>query len=336
MDKKQPFIKRRMQNFWGTKRFYVITIVLGSIFMFSVGYIRGKKHGILFMQPVAEYSIGIYSGNSPLNLKSDPRVKNPVISAKDITDAKARFVADPFLMRNGEKWYLFFEVLDWEKKSGQIGCAESPDGLKWKYLKIVLKENFHLSYPYVFKVDNEIYMIPESHEAYAVRLYRAVDFPYKWEYVKDLVRGDYSDPGVVKHGGYWYLFTSDRNDILHLFFSKDFHGPWTKHPKSPVVFLNSKIARLGGRVVDVGDTLLRFTQDCSNKYGELLNVMLVTKLTPQDYSEIPFSKQPFLRGSGKGWNAQRMHQCDPEKINDTTWIASVDGVGSHLEFGFNY
>ena len=46
---------------------------------------------------------------------------------------------------------------------------------------MVLEEQFHLSYPYIFEHEDRVYMIPETNEANEIRLYQAVDFPLIWE-----------------------------------------------------------------------------------------------------------------------------------------------------------
>ncbi|HET9363828.1 MAG TPA: hypothetical protein VFP71_02460, partial [Candidatus Angelobacter sp.] len=53
------------------------------------------------------WSIGIYAGKSPLQLS--PAARNPVISAGDVSDVSARFVADPFMLRVDGLWHMFFE-----------------------------------------------------------------------------------------------------------------------------------------------------------------------------------------------------------------------------------
>src|SRR4051812_33273086 len=97
------------------------------------------------------WSIGIYAGKSPLQLAPAPGAGNPVISAASVTDVPARFVADPFMLRENSLWHMFFEVLNDRNDRGEIGLATSPDGLTWQYRQIVLAEPFHLSYPYVFR-----------------------------------------------------------------------------------------------------------------------------------------------------------------------------------------
>src|SRR5689334_17430674 len=99
------------------------------------------------------WSIGIYTGNSPYDLSPAAEVSNPVLTAANVTDIPAAFVADPFMLRN----HMFFEVLRNDRPIGEIGLATSDDGFAWTYKQIVLREDFHLSYPYVFEWENAVY-----------------------------------------------------------------------------------------------------------------------------------------------------------------------------------
>ena len=118
------------------------------------------------------WSIGIVSGSSPLRLRHARGATNPVLTREDVSDVRALFVADPFLLRVGKVWHMFFEVYNFDSDRGEIAWATSPDGFVWEYQKIVLRESFHLSYPYVFEWQGEYYMIPETHQAESVRLYQ--------------------------------------------------------------------------------------------------------------------------------------------------------------------
>ena len=86
------------------------------------------------------------------------------------------FVADPFMIRDSDHWYMFMEVLNWCSNKGEIGLATSEDGLHWDYQQLVLVEPFHLSYPCVFKHSGQYYMVPETRQSDSVRLYRAEPF----------------------------------------------------------------------------------------------------------------------------------------------------------------
>jgi hypothetical protein len=58
------------------------------------------------------WSIAMYTGPSPLHLSAAPGASNPVISAADVKDVPARFVADPFMVNVDGLWHMFFEVLN--------------------------------------------------------------------------------------------------------------------------------------------------------------------------------------------------------------------------------
>src|SRR4051812_2943271 len=93
------------------------------------------------------WSIGILLGPGPLDLGTTPGPPNPVLTGDAVTDGPADFVADPFLVRDGGRWLLFFEVMLRGIWRGVIGLAESADGFDWEYRGTVLREPFHLSYP---------------------------------------------------------------------------------------------------------------------------------------------------------------------------------------------
>ena len=138
------------------------------------------------------WSIGMYSGNSPLNLQPHPEASNPVLLPGDISDLKGVSIADPFMIQIEDIWYMFFEVLDGDTQKGSIGLATSVDAIKWTYDRIVLDEQVHLSYPCVFRVNQENYMIPETVTGDGISLYRAERFPYEWTLDRVLVEGTLS------------------------------------------------------------------------------------------------------------------------------------------------
>ncbi|HEY9640576.1 MAG TPA: hypothetical protein V6C57_08830 [Coleofasciculaceae cyanobacterium] len=288
-----------------------------------------------------KWSIGIYRGDSPFNFIAPEGIKNPVLTAEDVTDVNAYMVADPFMVWEQEQWYMFFEVMDDRDRKGVIGLATSRDGSKWTYQKIVLNEPFHLSYPYVFKWKEDYYMIPESYQANAIRLYKATNFPAQWSFAKDLLNGsDYVDSSIFQFNNHWWLFTtSTQSDILRLYYTSDLLGDWIEHPKSPIIQSNAHIARPGGRVIVWGDKIVRYTQDDAPHYGNQVRAFEITLLTTAHYQEKEISGNPILKASGSGWNHTGMHNIDPHQINQNEWIACVDGyriVKSFLNSDFEF
>jgi hypothetical protein len=147
------------------------------------------------------WSIGIYAGDSPFTLASAPGARNPVLTAADVTDLKATFVADPFMLRVADAWHMFFEVMDAVTRRGVVGHATSVDALAWTYRGCVLAEPFHLSYPHVFEWEGAFYMVPESKKAGEVRLYRATDFPTGWRHEATLLRAPLADCSPFRFDG---------------------------------------------------------------------------------------------------------------------------------------
>jgi hypothetical protein len=286
-------------------------------------------------EPVARrravWSIGLYAGSSPLALR--PLPGNPVLTAADVGDVPATFVADPFALRRGGVWHLFFEVLDRRTGRGAIGWATSAGACGWRYHSIVLSEPFHLSYPCVFTSGGEVYMTPESCEAGAVRLYRAVEFPQRWELVGELVAGRLVDPSPFRAAGRWWMFacsTPETHDTLRLYMAEALAGPWREHPASPVVRGDASRARPAGRPVHDGAGWLRFAQDCTSAYGRRVRALRITRIDADGYAESPCAGE-LLAPGGAAWNAQRIHHVDVHRLSDRRWVACVDGAREPAE-----
>jgi hypothetical protein len=275
-----------------------------------------------------KWSIAIYAGESPLRLRPAPGASNPVLSAADVTDVPARFVADPFMVKVDGLWHMFFEVLNNEPNRGEIGRATSLDGLTWRYERIVLKEPFHLSYPCVFQWKDDFYMIPETLGAEAVRLYRATSFPDHWTMVKDLVPEKHADPSIFYRDKKWWLYTCPtphQHDSLNLYSADDLLSKWTEHPLSPLISGNKSAARPGGRVLQYDGRLIRFTQDCVPTYGRQVRAFEVTELTATTYKEHEVAESPVLAPDGSPWNVSGTHHVDLHRTNGS-WLACVDGL----------
>jgi hypothetical protein len=273
------------------------------------------------------WEIGILGGHSPLDW-SDPN-RNPALTAGDVTDVEAEFVADPFLIFKNHLWYLFFEVLRKDLQTGEIGVAVSSDLCDWEYQGIVLRESFHLSYPYVFEWEGGHYMVPETLGADEIRLYQSHDFPRDWRLLCSLIPGRYADPSLFRHEDRWWMFACDtpfEHSSLRLYSAPQLEGLWEEHPESPIVVNDARIARPAGRVTAFDGRLIRFAQDCSRQYGEQVWAFEITHLSRRRYSERPASTKPVIGPGIKGhWRPERMHHIDAHARSAGDWVACVDG-----------
>jgi hypothetical protein len=274
----------------------------------------------------SKWSIAIYTGDSPFRLSPASGIQNPVIRADTVTDIPARSVADPFLLRRDGLWNLFFEVWNADTNRGELAHATSEDGLRWTYGSVVLREPFHLSYPHVFAYEGRTYMIPETREANAIRLYEAAEFPHRWRFVRTLREGPYADSTVTRYAGRWWMFAQRGLDELRLFSSDAIDGDWKEHPKSPLWAGNRRFSRPGGRMLEVEGRLHRFTQDGLPTYGHSLRVFAIDRLTESEYEEHEIPGSPILEASRVGWNAMAMHHADVQPLSGGGWLAAVDGA----------
>ena len=128
------------------------------------------------------------------------------------------WVADPFVFEYDSHVYLFAEFFSYWRLRGEIAVTEIVNG-KIKRWKSIIREPFHMSYPFVFSHNDEIYMIPETNKAGVVRLYRCVSFPYKWEFLRNIADNEkWVDTTLFSHSKLLYGFTRAHNDPDEDFF----------------------------------------------------------------------------------------------------------------------
>ena len=209
-----------------------------------------------------------------------------------ITNPPYRFFADPFVFRHGDLDVCFVEDYDYRTNRGKISVFKISDD-KYEELGTALDEPFHLSYPFIFTVDDELYMCPETGEIGEIRLYKCLEFPLRWSFHKTLIK-DVSavDSNIFYFNDRWWLLTTmDSSEIgelcseLHVFHSDAFDSDiWTPHAKNPVIF-DSQRARSGGLFRD-GDELFRvFQRQGFNQYGESMGIAQVKELGTETYRE---------------------------------------------------
>jgi hypothetical protein len=284
--------------------------------------------------------ISVTRASDPLAVTASD-FKNPTITPEDITDRKAKFVADPFLIYKNDRWHLFFEVLDAATEKGVIGLATSKNGAAWEYKGVILEEPFHLSFPNVFQANGETYMIPESYQAKQVRLYRAVDFPTEWTLEGVLLEGHgFLDSSVFYAEGIWWLATSmfeDHARSMYLYYADDLSGMWTPHEKNPVIRNDGNRSRLAGKIASINGRLIRFAQDIEPEYGKSVYPFEITEIGADTYSEDRLLSRPLVGPTNHGWNAQKMHHFHPVETPAGDWLVASDGMtADHVAFGLNY
>src|SRR5437588_621876 len=98
-----------------------------------------------------------------------------------ILPPKDRDWADPFVVEKSGRYYIFFEELIYAEGKAHIAMLELDRAGRTSTPTRVLEADYHLSYPYVFEHDGQLWMLPESARNRRVELYRCVDFPLSWK-----------------------------------------------------------------------------------------------------------------------------------------------------------
>lgn len=207
-------------------------------------------------------------------------VENPFYNLLDrrvgafsiLRDDRRRFYADPFPFVHNGRYFVFVEEYPFATGRGCISVAEIKDG-KIGTPRPVLEEPYHLSYPFVFKNEGQIWMIPEAGESNGIYLYRAVDFPYRWQRAGCLLDGICAFDSTIlqQPDGLWLfvcerIYQSSSYDRLSLFHADKLTGYWSPHQCNPVLF-DAALSRPAGAFIRRNGAVLRPTQDCSRSYG---------------------------------------------------------------------
>jgi hypothetical protein len=205
--------------------------------------------------------------------------------------------ADPFPLRQAGDVFIFLEEIPRGTRKGHISVlALDPRG-SWQPPVKILEREHHLAYPFVFEWSGELFMIPETRASGTVELFRCTRFPDTWRAEKVLLHDvSASDATLQDIDGRWWMFVNvaaegalNTWDELHLYHADSPLGPWTAHRRNPVKS-DVRSSRPAGRLYRQADGLYRPAQDCSLRYGHSIVMNRVTRIDPDQYSEIEVSR----------------------------------------------
>jgi hypothetical protein len=197
--------------------------------------------------------------------------------------------ADPFVVERGGTRMLFVEAYDETRGRGVIDALELGDGEAVVRRATIIDTGKHLSYPYAFSFEGVDYIVPESAAAREVALYRAVEYPWRWERERAIIPDlDALDTTIFVHDDRWWALctrASRGSDFaLYAFYADSLHGPWQPHALNPIVEDVTR-ARPAGAPFAHDGALYRPGQNCARAYGSGLTIARIDELTPLAYRE---------------------------------------------------
>ena len=217
---------------------------------------------------------------------------------KELPIPDGKYYADPFLFEN----YLFFEEYDYKK--GKISVCTINDDLTITDPVTVLERPYHLSFPHLFTQGEDVFMIPETGGAGRIELYKASEFPYKWELVKTIADVRASDCVIHSDEDGFYLLTTCGDDLdnnLLVLHTDNLFNDWVVKEHIKVDF-----ARPAGNIFEKDGKLIMPTQDSVKLYGNAIV-----------FKEVDFKN---------GWKENIISRIEP------TWDDRL--IGTHT-FNFN-
>lgn len=212
---------------------------------------------------------------------------------KEITNPKGRFLADPFVFEYGGDNYIFVEDFLYKDNKGRISVIKINED-RYEIIGVVLEEDFHLSFPCVFRDGNEIYMIPESSKNSDIRLYRCEKFPNKWVLDQVLMSNiSAADTMMIKQEETWFMLTNkcsagigDHQAEMHIFYSDELRSnSWQPISSGNPVIFDSQKGRNGG-IIQYKEKIYRVNQVHGQAhYGKSFNINEIIKITKDEYIE---------------------------------------------------
>ena len=214
-----------------------------------------------------------------------------------IDNMKDSFNADPFVIEKNNKNYCFLECYNYTEKKAKINVYELFED-RYEFIGTALEENFHLSFPFLFEHNSEVYMVPESGKNRDIRLYKCHNFPLDWRLEKVLIENiDAADTMLFQKNNKWWLMTNEdpmglnnHNYQMNLYYSEDLlDGDWVSHKKNPII-LDSRKGRNAGLLFD-GHDIFRVSQSFGfyKKYGEYFSLNKIESIDSNNYLETTLS-----------------------------------------------
>tara|TARA_R110001592_G_scaffold56347_1_gene171888 strand:+ start:33795 stop:35474 length:1680 start_codon:yes stop_codon:yes gene_type:complete len=224
---------------------------------------------------------------------SSTKMGDSLYDFRRITPPKDRIWADPFIWKRDGCAYIFIEEMLVNENKGKISVMKLNKNGTYDPPQKIIEEDYHLSYPFLLEENNELFMIPESGINKTINLYKCLEFPYKWEFVKYIMNDIQAvDSTVFYYEDKYWLFANVRqqpktsiHEELFLFFADNLMDEnWTSHPKNPIV-TDIRCSRPAGNIFVKENRIYRPSQNCAKRYGHSMNIQEIIVLNENDYEE---------------------------------------------------
>lgn len=286
-----------------------------------------------FTSAVGNWSVG-FGKMAQVFPKSELDLKNVITYEyiNSIIPAPIDYIADPFFIKESDTYYLFVELKG--EGNANIALLTSLDGQDYEYKGIVLDEDFHLSYPQVFKHKGGFYMLPETKGSNQVLLYKAQNFPYDWRISDTLIKNrGLKDPSLLLSEELNLIVAVDDDLKQYMFTATSLSGSWTEAKKYEQRWGNE--TRPGGRFFKVDNNWYLPLQNRTLGYGTGISIYKLE--TENDRLEFKLAEKMYLGPQQEiEWFNRGMHHLDIQKNGDDHYMVYDGDRNLNNEKEFQY
>lgn len=293
------------------KKFYFIIIGLGVLVAVAL-FISNYRYSFFPVQG-GGWSVGYQELISPLE-EWKPR-RSQILTFEwldEQTSKNTRFLADPFVVFENGEYFIFFEHQ--AEGNANIGLMRSRKTKDFAYEGEVLEEEFHLSFPQVFKYKDDFYMLPETRQTGHVLLYRAEEFPFSWKVQDTLIKNvSLQDPAILIEDPL-FLISGREDDLTQYVYTADsLDGHWKKDNRFKP--RKGDETRAGGNFFKFEDAWFIPFQKNTEGYGT--GISLYELHIEEDKIEFKKKKDSFLvKSDSIKWFNKGMHHISVIKTSE--------------------
>lgn len=192
-----------------------------------------------------------------------------------------RWFADPFILDvTSDEIIILAEEYCYEIKRGRIArIVIDRKTYEEKNFEIVLDLPTHLSFPFIFRKNGSIYIMPENSASGCSNIYRYDDSERKTTFIKRSFNDPFTDATIFKIQQDFFLWTTmlpDPNGMILSVYKFDTQKMEVGEKVVTIDFLQCT-ARNAGEVFELEGELYRPAQDCTKCYGNGIVLQKVTR-----------------------------------------------------------